>query len=108
MTELFNKEELDGAIKENQFVLVYLSKTNCGVCKALKPKIKMIADKYPNLNQYYINLDNDETIIGQYSLFTIPGLLVFVEGRESIREARYMSMDDIDSRIGRISKMLES
>lgn len=108
MKELLTKSEMDEAIENDVFALFYLSKTKCGVCKSLKPKIKMIADKYPKLNQYYINLDNDETIIGQYSLFTVPVVLVFVEGRETIREARYMSIEDIDSKIKRISEMLEN
>lgn len=102
MKELINKNEMDEIIKHETFALFYLSKTQCGVCKALKPKIKMTADKYPLLKQYYINLDNDETIIGQYSLFTIPVVLVFIEGKETIREARYMSIDDIDSKLKRI------
>lgn len=102
MKELLNKSQMDDVIKSDTFALFYLSKTQCGVCKSLKPKIKMIADKYHKLNQYYVNLDRDETIIGQYSLFTVPVVLVFVEGRETIREARYMSVIDIDSRLERI------
>lgn len=108
MKELTNKSEMDKAIEDNPFVLFYLSKKKCGVCTALKPKIKMIADKYDNLKQFYVDLENDETIIGQYSLFTVPALLVFVEGKETIREARYMSVDDIDSRLLRISKLYQS
>lgn len=106
MKELKSKNEMDSIIKSNEFVLFYLSKKKCGVCTSLKPKIKMVGDKYPKLKQFYIDLENDESIIGQYSLFTIPVVLVFVNGRETIREARYMSVGDIDSRIKRIADML--
>lgn len=106
MTEIYNKQEMDRAIEDNQFALFYLSRPSCGVCKSLKPKIEAIADQYSTLKQFYVNLENDESIIGQYSIFTIPGILVFVDGKESIREARYFSVGEIDSRLQRISEML--
>ncbi len=38
--------------------------------------------------------------------FTIPGILLFVEGKESIREARHISVQDIDNRISRYCSLL--
>lgn len=106
MIELKSKKEMDGAISENRFALFYLSREACGVCKSLKPKVKLVADRYKNLHQFYIDLDNDETIAGQYSIFTIPAILVFVDGKETIREARYLSMDELEDKIKRISDLL--
>ena len=106
MTELFNKKDLDDVVLSGEFSLFYLSKTKCGVCSSLKPKIINIANKYNNLKQYYINLENDKTIAGQYSIFTVPAVLVYAEGKEVIREARYMSINEVEAKISRISTLI--
>ncbi len=106
MEEITNREEMEKIIKSESFVLFYLSRPSCGVCKALKPKIEAIAGKYNRLKSVYFNLDNDETAAGQFSIYTIPAILVFVYGKETIREARYISVDEIDEKLSRIDKQL--
>lgn len=106
MEEIRSKQEMEKLIAEEEFVLFYLSRPACGVCHALKPKIEKIAERYDNLKTVYFNLDNDETVAGQFSIFTIPGILVFARGREWIREARYISVEDIDSQLNRVARLL--
>ena len=106
MEEIADREEMEKIIKSEPFVLFYLSRPSCGVCKALKPKIEAMAGKYNRLKKVYFNLDNDETAAGQFSVYTIPAVLVFVYGKETVREARYISVDEIDEKLSRIDKQL--
>ncbi|OQY37003.1 MAG: hypothetical protein B6229_09015 [Spirochaetaceae bacterium 4572_7] len=106
MINIDNKDEMDRVIKEDEWALFYLSRPECGVCGSLLPKIKDISKKYEKLNTYYVDLNKDETISGQYSIFTIPAVVVFTNGKESIREARQISVGDIDSKLERIASLI--
>jgi len=106
LTELFTKEEMDKEIEKGGFSLFYLSRPECGVCSVLKNKIESVVKQIENLEMFYINLNNDESISGQYSIFTIPGILVYAQGKECLREARYISVSDIETRLKRISELL--
>lgn len=94
--------EIQRRIAEEPFVLAYLSRPDCGVCVSLKPKVGEIVREFPEATAYYVDLDAIPEAAGEYSIFTIPGILVFVDGKESIREARYVSIDDLADRMERL------
>lgn len=103
MEHLTTLESIQEKIDNEQWILLYLSRPECGVCKSLLPKIENLCASYPKLKSYYIDLNQDERVAGQLSIFTIPGILVFTDGKESIREARYISLDSLKSMLDRIN-----
>ena len=93
-------------ISNDAFVLFYLSRADCGACGAVKPKVLELAEKYPELKTFHVDLDKNEIIAGQYSIFTIPGILVFAGGKEAIREARNFSLVEIEKKLERLAKLM--
>ena len=81
--------------------LFYLSRPSCGVCSAIKPKIRKLLESYPEIRAFDVNLDDIPEAAGQLSVLTIPAVLGYSDGKEFLREARYMSMDDIALKIDR-------
>jgi thioredoxin-like negative regulator of GroEL len=106
MNEIYSIEKMRNIIKQEAFVLFYLSREACGICHAVKPKIIELCEQYPDLKTFYVDLDKNEVIAGQYSIFTIPGILVFAEGKEAIREARHFSMQEIGQQLTKLSRLL--
>ncbi|MEX2445311.1 MAG: thioredoxin family protein [Alkalispirochaeta sp.] len=102
MTDVTSLTELKHVITECPFVVAYFSRPDCGVCTALKPKINDMVADLPDAHMYYVNLDDIPEAAGEYSIFTIPGILLFVDGRETLREARYVNTDDLESRMRRL------
>lgn len=84
------------------WVLCYLSRPDCGVCTALRPRIERMVASFPKVFAYYVDLDRYPIVAGQWSVFSIPAVLLFVDGREMLREARHFSMDDLQMRLSRI------
>ena len=70
---------------ENEINLIYFSRHDCGVCHAVKPNVEVLLDKYPQIKSYDCSLDTDPMIAGQYSLYIVPVILVFVNSREVLR-----------------------
>lgn len=105
MTDVASLEELKQIIAEKPFVVAYFSRPDCGVCTALKPKVRDMVGALPEAQAYYVNLDELPEAAGEYSIFTIPGIVLFVDGRETIREARYVSADDLESKMHRLHSL---
>ncbi len=82
-------------------VLFYFSRPSCGVCSAIKPKVISMMEDYPEVRTYYVNLDEVPEAAGQLSVMTIPAILAYADGKEVLREARYISMDDLEEKISR-------
>lgn len=103
---LCTRDSIEKLIETGDMVLLYFSSKTCGVCTVIKPRVEEMLDKYPNINAVYIDVEASRDIAVQYSIFTIPGILLFVDGKESIREARYINIKEIDTKISRYYSIL--
>jgi thioredoxin-like negative regulator of GroEL len=101
-TELTSISQADTFIAENQLAFLYISRNNCSVCHALLPQVKKLMDKFPDIQLGHIVADNVEEVAGRFSVFTVPVLLLFAEGKEYVREARIVHMDKLEEKIERI------
>lgn len=104
LTDLNSVEMIDSFIAENQLAFLYLSRTNCSVCHGLLPQVQELFEAYPEIKLGHINVDDVPEVAGKFSIFTIPVLLLFFEGKEYIREARIVHMDLLDEKINKIYK----
>jgi thioredoxin-like negative regulator of GroEL len=97
-----NLDEFNKIIKENLGVLVYYSNETCNVSKVLKPQIiEMLKDKYPEIPFYYVDISETPEISAQSQVFTIPTIIVFFDGRETIRKSRHIGLGELAEAIRR-------
>ena len=90
-------------------VCFYLSTPQCNVCKVLKPKvIELIENEFPQLKFFYIDLNDAKEITGQLSVFTVPTILVFLDGKELIRTSRNISIEQLKEQIKRYYQLIFS
>lgn len=105
--EILNSQEgVKEIIKGNDMVLVYFGNSSCGVCTDMKPKVESMVRNYSKIKSIYIDADKSKKIAIGYNVFTIPAILFFVEGKETIREARYISILDLEKKISRYYNFL--
>ena len=79
MIELNTLDEMDGFIKGNTLAMIYFGSKSCSVCDALLPKIEEMVIKFPKLKIIKVMVDNFNKAAGQYSIFTLPAILVYIE-----------------------------
>jgi hypothetical protein len=76
---------------------------NCSVCHSDMPKVeKIINDK--NFTAYHIEASEIAEAVGQLSLFSVPVVILFYEGREIHRQAKIIDFDELNYRIEQISE----
>lgn len=106
MYNINTSEELNELIKENEILLVYFGNETCGVCVDMKPKVEILLNKYPKVKSAYVDVEKHFKIASEYTMFTIPGIVVFIEGKETIREVRHISIREIDEKLNRYYDLL--
>lgn len=99
---------MDDILSTEGMKLLYLSRPDCGVCTALKPRVAAMLEDFPRIEAYDIDLDRFPILAGRFEVFTIPAVLVYADGREFIREARYFSVDELAGRIDRYYELMYS
>jgi thioredoxin-like negative regulator of GroEL len=99
--------DLKDHIARETAVLVYCSLPGCGVCASLKPKvIEMAKNNFPGMGLYYVDIEAVPEARGQFSLFAVPVVLVFFQGKETIREVRNFGLDELGAKIDRYYSQL--
>ncbi|QOP40450.1 MULTISPECIES: thioredoxin family protein [Sulfurimonas] len=95
-------EEIENKIKENLAVMVYFSAPTCNVCHALKPKLLEAIDaNFKEFEIVSVDTSIDQEVAAHFSVFTIPTVLIFLDGREFLRKSRHMSVDEVIREIKR-------
>ena len=88
-------------------LLLYISKERCNVCHELKPKIiKLISDYFPKMRFQYIDIEKFTDAAGKFSVFAVPTILVYFEGKEFFREGRNLGIEQLREMIERPYLML--
>jgi len=79
----FNQENFDTEVLKSELpVLVDFWAPWCGPCKALAPVMEKVAAEYEGkLVVGKLNVDEAPVIASQYSIMSIPSLLLFVKGQ---------------------------
>lgn len=87
--------------------LQYFTGPDCGVCKALKPKLKaFLEEEYPKLHLNEVDISQDRETAAQNMVFALPVLLIKVDGREYERFVRAFSIGEVRQKLARIVEAL--
>ena len=92
----FEKEVLNSDKK----VLVDFFATWCGPCRMLSPIIEEIKEERKDIKVISIDVDQEVKLSQEYSIFTIPCLIVFENGKEVVRNSGFMSKEEVLKMLG--------
>ena len=100
-------EALQNTIRSEVGVLLYFSGENCNVCHALRPKVKELFEKeFPQIEQIYLDAHENPQISAHYQVFSVPTIIVFLDGREFVREGRAISLHQMREQLQRPYAMM--
>ena len=93
--------------QQSEMVCVYFSQPDCGVCSALRPRVEALLNEYPGVDGWFVDLAQHPEAAGHYTVFTIPAVILFVQGKETVRFARHFSIDQLEEKISRYYELLQ-
>lgn len=91
-------------IEQHPLAFVYVSRKNCSVCHAVQPQVQDMLKEFPRIEPIQVSADQVPEVASQFTVFSVPALLLFVEGKEVLREARFVVMDDLRDQFQRIAE----
>lgn len=95
-------EEVRSFVQQEDISILYISRPNCSVCHSLLPQIEELLEDYQKVTTLYVDADEIPEIAGEYEIFTVPVLIVSVEGREMFRKARIIPIEELNQQLGKL------
>ncbi len=82
--------------------LLYFINNTCSVCQALRPKLEgLLKVRFPEIEFIGVDAAESREFAGQLQMMTVPGILLFLEGREYLRSSGMTSITELEEKIGR-------
>ncbi|AHM58050.1 hypothetical protein EAL2_808p05470 (plasmid) [Peptoclostridium acidaminophilum DSM 3953] len=108
MRQLNSLEQIKSFIESNSFCLLYFSDELCSVCQDTLPKVELMLENYGTVASAKIIINNSLETAAHFSVFTAPTILLYIGGKEFIREARFISITALESQISRYIELSET
>lgn len=102
-------EDIENVIREELAVMVYFSAPTCNVCHALKPKlVEALESNFDQMKIVSVDVSETPEISSHYTVFAIPTVLIFLDGREFLRKSRHMSVAEVVDAVKRPYEIMTS
>jgi thioredoxin 1 len=100
--EIFGKENIENLIATNAMAILYFYNDNCAPCISLRLKvIQMVESEFPGIKLGFINAAQNTDVTAGYGIFSSPTILLFIDNKETIRESKYVSVEELRGKIKR-------
>jgi len=93
--------ELRGIIGK---VVIDFFSPGCSVCAAIEPKLEEVEKAFASWRFFKINTVENPAVASEHSVFTVPTIIVQVDGREQKRWSKYFSIDEVGEYLQEIDK----
>lgn len=106
MINIETKKELIDLIENNKMSIIYFTGNACGACEAIKVKIEGILNEFEQIACREVNGEKHIDLAAEYGVFSLPIMLLFIEGREFLRVGRNVNLLELKNNIGRYYNMV--
>ncbi|MCD5325431.1 MULTISPECIES: thioredoxin family protein [Pontibacillus] len=106
MKHVHTMDEIHSTIGQSGLNLLYISRPGCSVCHALLPQIDEVLERYPAVEAVHADADEIPEIAGEFSIFTVPVVMVYADGKEQFRKARFVPVDEFEDQLGKLYRLI--
>ena len=101
--DLLNQMKTEGA------VLILFGGAHCSVCQSIRPQLtSMIEQQFPDMHGVYVDCEKSPQICAQHSVFTLPVVKAYIDGKKIAEEARAFSLNQLAQTLERPYAMWKS
>jgi len=103
VTKVTDLDEFQALLRDERAVLFYFATLSCSVGEALEPKLKeLIMRSFPAIRYCWVDMGAVPEVAAAQQVFVEPTILLFVDGRESLRRSRHISLKELGTALDRI------
>ena len=87
--------------------MLYFYNDTCGVCTVLWPQVaKLMREQFPQIQLLRVEAHASRELAGQLRMLSVPGMLLFLEGKEYFRATGTIALSELETKIGRLYGMM--
>jgi len=106
MNNLNTIEQIKDLIKDNKFTMIYFSSDGCNVCENIMPRLEEMLIKYPSIVSGHVEVQKLASVASVFGVYTIPTIVLFLEEKEVLRQARFINFLELEEEIKRYSEFV--
>lgn len=91
------------AIKKDTNNIVFISSETCSICHVDEPKARNLAESY-DIPFYHLDIMHETELAGFFEVLTVPAVLVYHEGKEVGRQARFIDFHTLENLLQQLPK----
>jgi len=101
MNPLQKASQIDEMIRSSDLCLIYFSGSSGPICEPLRRKVETLLVSFPSIKSGFLDAEEHPEVVGPYQIFTVPLFLFFVQGKETLREGKYVDIRELADKISR-------
>lgn len=100
--------QIDALKLRHDMLLLYIGGAGCGVCKSMLSRLSVLLQKYPRIQAVKADLSDAPELAAGFGIFTVPAVILFVMGKETLREAGFISLTELERKIAKYIVVLDT
>lgn len=106
MKALNSYESIKDIIDNNDIVLIYAKSNSCAVCNVLLPRVEEVVNR-SNISSAMVLIDDIPEFSGQFTVYAVPTVLIFVSGKEVFRQSQFLQVKEIEKELIKWKKAIK-
>ncbi|WP_458119944.1 thioredoxin family protein [Paenibacillus sp. Z6-24] len=107
MKSLTTLEQVHEQIASHRLQLLMLKTHHCSVCESVQPQAARLLEDYPQIAGAYVYMEDAPELASEHLIFTSPVLILFYEGKEVYRAARFIRFAELEQQLQRYASLLD-
>jgi len=101
--------DLLNKMKRNGAVFILFGGAYCSVCQSIRPQLTtMLETQFPRMPGVYVDCEKSPEICAQHSVFTLPVVIAYIDGKKIAEQARAFSIKQLAQSLQRSYEMWEN
>jgi len=107
MQQLQHLVDVKQSISKHPLTMLILKTRQCGVCQSVQAKAAaLLHNQFDSINGIYLYIEDAPESAAEYLAFSSPLLLLFYEGKEVYRAARFIRFDELEHILSQYYELL--
>ena len=107
MIKVENIEEVYDAVRKEKLVLIEAGSESCGPCMAIREKLSDWLEDHKEIKGFYVSIEEFPEIAGREGKFSAPAVILYAEGKQTVRETGCFSLEAVLDKVLRYEKLMK-
>ncbi|MCP3029116.1 thioredoxin family protein [Halobacillus sp. A5] len=107
MQKAHSIEEEHELVDKEMLALVYISQPGCSVCHSLLPQVEELLSEFSRITSIHVDAAQVKEIAGEFTVFTVPVVILLSEGKELDRMARFVPLGELHEKLVKYNKLVQ-